>query len=363
VRGRRLRLRAVRHLKVRDDGEGRHDSRIPAPLALRSKPSRGGRDMIGRIDELIARLFAFFVLPVLNVTIVSLLVHWCVSDEYSVSSLVAKLDIGGVTQYFVNVLGALVSGNVDTIKDLAGRYSSQIATVSNIVAVVMVLTIIIVMVLLDRAIYYVNWIVPLDFDFDAATYGAQHRDDARVRGLYARLAEPFDFVMATGVVRSFLGEHSIDAVRMARRSALSRSQVIARTAFDYAKSYVCLLVIALLFSLFAPILKTASIAVCLAAAAAIACGYLIWYSNAYQALLEFDIDSFIWLRSYNQQDDRFVAASDVTDFGGAAAPIATPRLRDILYLKHQPAGVLYELYVLGRGLVSRFTRRQTRDGA
>ena len=321
--------------------------------------------MIGRIDELIQRLVSFFVLPVINVTIVSLLLHWCLADQYSVSSLIGKLDIGGITQYFANVLGALVSGNFDTIKDLAGRYSSQIATVSNIVAFVMILTIIVVMVLLDRAIYAVNWVVPLDFDFDPETYGAQHRGDARLRRLFFLLGQPFDFATAVGVVRSFLGEHSVDASRLARRNALARSLGIARTTFDYAKSYVCLLLVFWAAALAAPALKLGSITWLLGASLAIAVGYLIWYANAYQSLLEFDIDSFIAVRSYDARADRFVMPD-----GQGADPCAglsrapSRRLLDMLSLKHRPAGVLYELYGLGCGLVAwaRGLRARRRDG-
>jgi hypothetical protein len=314
--------------------------------------------MIGRIDELVQRLFAFFVLPVVNVTIVSLLLHWCLANEYSVSSLFAKLDIGGVTQYFANLLAAIFSGNFDTLKEMAGRYSNQIATVSNVVALVIFLTLVIVMFLLDRAIYYVNWFVPLDYEFDLAAYGALQCGDTRLRRLYALLGQPFDFATAAGVVRSFLGEHSVDAYRIVRRNALARSQSIARAGFDYAKSYVCLLVLALVFSFFTPVLKTASIAVCLAVAAAIALAYLIWYSNAYRELLEFDIDGFVWLRTYDQKDDRFVKApEDGFDPCSGLLHPASGRLLDIVYLKHHPAGVLYEIYELGRGLVSRLAVR------
>lgn len=318
--------------------------------------------MIGRIDELVQRLFAFFVLPVVNVTIVSLLLHWCLANEYSVSSLFAKLDIGGVTQYFANLLAAIFSGNFDTLKDLAGRYSNQIATVSNVVALVIFLTVVIVMFLLDRAIYYVNWFVPLDYDFDLAAYGAQQCGDARMRRLYSLLGQPFDFATAAGVVRSFLGEHSVDAYRIARRNALARSQSIARTGFDYAKSYVCLLVLALLFAVFTPVLKVSSIALCLATGSAIALAYLVWYSNAYRELLEFDIDSFIWLRTYDQKEDRFVTApADGPDLCSGLVQPASGRLIDMVYLKHHPAGVLYEIYGLGRSLISRLANRLSRQ--
>jgi hypothetical protein len=309
--------------------------------------------MIGRIDELIQRLFSFFVLPVLNVTIVSLLLHWCLADQYSVSSLVAKLDIGGITQYFANVLGAIVSGNFDTIKDLAGRYSNQIAAVSNIVALMVFLTIVILMFVLDRAIYAVNWIIPLDFNFDLASYGAQHCDDTRVRRLFSLLGQPFDFTAATGVVRSYLGEHSVDAYRVVRRNALVRSQGIARTGFDYAKSYVCLLVVAWLFALVAPVLKLSSITVLLAVGVVIGLAYLVWYANAYQELLEFDIDGFIALRFYDKGSDRFVKpAEEEADLcTGLARPVSNSLL-DTLCLKHHPAGMLYEIYGLGCRLVA-----------
>jgi len=309
--------------------------------------------MIGRVDELIQRLFSFFVLPVLNVTIVSLLLHWCLSEQYSVSALIAKLDIGGVTQYFANVLGAIVSGNFDTIKDLAGRYSNQIATVSNIVALIVFLTIVILMFLLDRAIYYVNWIVPLDYGFDLAAYGAQHCGDARIRRLFSLLDQPFDFAVATDVVRSFLGEHSVDASRVARRNTLARSLGVARTTFEYAKSYMCLLVLAWLIAMVAPVLKLSSITLLLAVTVAIALGYLIWYANAYQELLEFDIDSFIAMRSYDAGNDRFVKPpEDGPDLCAGLIQPASKRLLGMLHLKHHPAGVLYDIYELGRGLVA-----------
>lgn len=315
--------------------------------------------MMGRVDELIQRLFSFFVLPVLNVTIVSLLLHWCLADQYSVSSLIAKVDIGGLTQYFANVLGAIVSGNFDTIKDLAGRYSNQIAAASNIVALLVFLTIVILMFVLDRAIYYVNWIVPLDYDFDLATFGARHCGDARVRRLFSLLGQPFDFAAATGVVRSFLGEHSVDAYRAARRNMLARSQGIARTAFDYAKSYVCLLTLAWLFALVAPILKLSSITLLLAVSVVIAIACLIWYANAYQELLEFDLDCFIALRSYDEGNDRFVKpAEEGPDLCSGLAQPASHRLLDTLCLKYHPAGVLYEIYELGRSLAAWATARR-----
>jgi hypothetical protein len=309
--------------------------------------------MIGRIDELVQRLFSFFVLPVLNVTIVSLLLHWCLSDQYSVSALFATIDVGGLTQYFANLLGAIVSGNFDTIKELAGRYSSQIATVSNIVALLVFLTIVIAMFLLDRAIYCVNWLVPLDYEFDLATYGGRHCEDVRLRRLFSLLGQPFDFAAAIGVVRSYLGERSIDAYRVARRNALARSQAIARTGFDYAKSYTCLLFVAWLVALVSPLLKLSSITLLLVAAIVIALAYLIWYARAYQDLLEFDIDSFIALRAYDQAGDRFVKPSEegLDLCAGFVRPPAN-RLLDMLCLKHQPAGVLYEIYDLGRCVVA-----------
>lgn len=321
--------------------------------------------MVGRIDELIQRLFSFFVLPVLNVTIVSLLLHWCLADQYSISSLFSKVDIGGVTQYSANLLVAIFSGNLDTLKDLAARYSreiaavsSQIAAVSNVIAVVVFLTVVILMFLLDRAIYYVNWFVPLDYDFDLATYGAQQRDDTRVRRMYALLDHPFDFVLAVGVVRSFLSESSVDAYRIARRNSLLRTQNTARVGFEYAKSYVCLLLLAWLLAVTTPVLNLGSTTILLAAAIALALAYLVWYANAYRALLEFDVDSFVWFRSFDHQEDRFVKEPDAgEDLRAALVAPASGGFLAMFYLKHHPAGVFFELYCIGRSLVSRFAGR------
>jgi hypothetical protein len=317
--------------------------------------------MIGRLDEILKRLFAFFVAPLLNVIIISLILNLCLADNYSISALVSQLDVGGISKYITELLTALFSGNFDSLRDYLTRFSSQIAAVSTIVGILLILTIVLVMFLLDRAIYSISWLLPQDFEFDLKAYAAAHHADERIRRLYGLLGRAFDFRTAYGVLTSFLGEQSVDQERVVRRNELAKARSTSRIAFDYAVSYCCLLAAAWLFSIVqGGYFKVWPLTIALVVALLAALGYLIWYANACRDLVEFDIDSFIRLRLYSKQDDRFLSLPEPhADLAVALAdPAAARGLRGMLYLRHTPAGIMYEAYLIARRLLRPVLRRK-----
>jgi hypothetical protein len=313
--------------------------------------------MIGRLDEVLKRLFAFFVAPLLNVIIISVILNLCLSSSYSISALLSQLDFGGITKYITELLTALFSGNFDSLREYLTRFSSQIAAASTIVGILLILTIVLVMYLLDRTIYYVSWLIPQEFDFDLAAYATAHQNDERVRRLYALIGRPLDMDTAYGVARSYLGEQSIDEERIARRNALAKTRASARICFDYAVSYCCLLTAAWLFALFwHGYFALGPLSGVVAVALIIALGSLVWYANACRDLIEFEIDSFIRLRLYSKQEDRFLPLPEGRPAPQAADPGASRGLRGMLYLRHKPAGIFYECYALVRRLASSLFR-------
>jgi hypothetical protein len=315
--------------------------------------------VIGRLDEILKRLFSFFVAPLLNVIIISTILNLCLSPTYSIPALVSQLDFGGITRYITELLTALFSGNFDSLREYMGRFSNQIAAVSTIVAILVFLMIVLVMYLLDRAIYCASWFVPLDFELDLASYAAAHRADARLRRLYALVGQPFDVDTAYGVARSYLGESSIDEERITRRNALARTRATARLCFDYAVSYCFLLSLAWLFALVVHgYFRLAPLTLVLGIALVVAFSSLIWFANAAQDLVEFDIDSFVRLRLYNKQDDRFMPLRETEVALPPPDAGATRGLRGALYLRHQPAGILYAAYVIARRVMSAAFRRK-----
>ena len=119
--------------------------------------------MIGRLDEVLKRLFSFFVAPLLNVIIISLILNLCLADSYSISALVSQLDFGGITKYITELLTALFSGNFESLREYLTRFSSQIAAVSTIVGILLILTIVgDVSARPDDLL--VSWLIPQDFE-------------------------------------------------------------------------------------------------------------------------------------------------------------------------------------------------------
>jgi hypothetical protein len=317
--------------------------------------------MFRRIDVILMRLFAVFVAPLLNVVIISVILNLCLADNYSIKALVSTLDVGGLTRSITELLTALFSGNFDSLREYLTRFSGQIATASTFVAILLILLVLLVMYLLDRAIYYISWLIPQDFEFDLKAYAANQCADDRLRRLYGVLGRTFDFPTAYGVVMAFLGEQSIDQDRIARRHDLVRTRVSARIGFDYAVSYCCLLFAAWLFAiLHSGYFKLGPLTAVLVVALVAALGYLIWFANACRDLVEFDIDSFVRLRLYSKQNDQFLRLPEaVPDLCAALAdPAAARGLRGTLYLRHKPAGILYEAYVIVRRLPALLLRRK-----
>jgi hypothetical protein len=88
--------------------------------------------------------------------------------------------------------------------------------------------------------------------------------------------------------------------------------------------------------------------------------FLLWHANACQRLLEFDVDSFIRIRLYSRNDDRFLPLADPS--GDLCAELADPRasqgLRRALGLHYKPAGFLYEAFLIARELLPSTLRRR-----
>ncbi|MEA2988690.1 MAG: hypothetical protein QOG83_1401 [Alphaproteobacteria bacterium] len=318
--------------------------------------------MMGRLDEIAKRLFAAFVTPLINVIIVSLILNLCLSDQYSIPKLFANLDFGGLTKYISELLIAIFSGNFDTVRDFLTRYSSQIAAASTIVAILLILAIILVMFLLDRAIYYVSWLSPREVEFDLKAYAARHCAGERLRRLYGLIGRAFDFATAYGVVTSFLGEYSADQGRLSRRGELVRAHHASRVGFDYAVSYCILLLAAWVFALFARgYFSFWPLTMVLVVALLVALGDLVWHAHASQALVEFDIDSFIRLRLYGKADDRFLPLPDAgADLCSKLAAKTGTGFLGALNLRHKPAGIIYETYAILRHLFAPLFRRKAR---
>lgn len=303
--------------------------------------------MFGRFDEVISRLVSFFITPILNIAILSFMLTFMLAGQNKLATLFPQIDAGGLLAYVLNMVKLIFSGDYN-IEGVIRGSSQALVNLSSSLLLIVLLAFLIVIFLIDRTIYYLGWFVPFDFAFDLAAYGREHAGDRRVRQLYEVLGVDLDFRDAYGVVATYLGNRSSDPVRMKSRDGMIKSVNAAAATFCYLEAYLVILVAMFVYSIATGFFDLAWVALGLALTLFFGFCCAVWYSRSYQELIAHDIDSFVWLRCYDESAARFAPLAEraAPFLHTAHASGFVDRLLSPLYLTYSPSGIGYGLRLM-----------------
>ncbi len=286
--------------------------------------------MINKIDDIIRRLGAVFLFPLINILMVTLIVYSVTStDKHTIMAAASSASSG-----IIGALTELIEKNLTAIADALKAYKDAVQTISSILAATVFLVVVILVYLVDRTFFYIGYFMPPNFKFDLRSYETKARE-GRDRALKKIFKRPCDIVKIYGTIGAYLSHKNADQYRLARRNELVAGIEHATKIGSYVKAYTIFIVMLLIASAVWSV--RISPAGTLAAVLALAIVFLVkvWYvSRCYRALVNFDLDCFIWERSYNS-----AATLDAGLLEGAAIPSDPPNywlskwLQKNLYLR------------------------------
>jgi hypothetical protein len=285
--------------------------------------------MLDKLDDIIKRFVAVFLFPLINLLIMISITYFATStDTYSMSSKinVSVTSILGVSTDFIQT-------NLATISSALHDYQGAVQTIASASAAASLFIFVLAIYLIDRAVYYVGFFFPPSFEFDLKSYEAK-ASESRSAALKKIFKTPCEVAKCYGAIRAYLGHKNSDQYRLNQRNKFVQRIETAKTVLAYAKAYVFYLVVVFgsaLWSGGASWKGALGMFVLLVFILVMTVRYL---SFEYQTLINYDLDSFIWERSYNaEKPPNIGAALLLTDVSRPPYRWEPPFLRKRFYLK------------------------------
>ncbi|HEY1540969.1 MAG TPA: hypothetical protein VGG01_01045 [Xanthobacteraceae bacterium] len=310
--------------------------------------------MFKRIDEGLSKFFSVVVTPVCSVALLSVIVSISSNGVGGLAPVASRLGATGLVAYILNVGSAILNGQSDQLTAMIMEHDQALIKASGVFSIVALFVIGLAIYLIDRMIYYVGWIFPLDFAFDCDAYGEKHADSRRIGQLYKLLGSVhFPFSDAYGVVSTWLGSQGPGSYGLRRRPHMVARTELSLEWFYYAKGYAIIILLLFALSFAHPlygIFNREHLAWCVVASLAgmAFCAFL--YSHAYRDLVMHDVEHFIWISCYSADDRKSVEleCADVEFLRAPRMQGAIDRLLSPLMLKYDPSGLGYLLQLLLR---------------
>lgn len=294
--------------------------------------------MLDRLDDLLKRFSAFFLVPLVNIAGIGLIFYICTKAD--VGSAFSGDNIKGFVATVLGFMSGLFESSLASALAFAEKYSHQIQIVSFFILGSLFVIFVVLMYVFDRLTYYAGFLLPPAFDFDIRAYAHLRRTDERLvqldKTLRKAAAAPAGAAPAGedaairdlalpavyGMLRAYLGERNRDPYRIAFRSGLSKSIASIKTVSCYVKAYLLIAALLAAFSFMATGFSFWRAIGVIAVLLAILLLLISYYGKLFRQLVEYDIDSFIWDRCYNAHRAIDVsslvpgAAGDPGTFGG-----------------------------------------------
>jgi hypothetical protein len=321
--------------------------------------------MLTHLDDIIRRLSSFFLVPLVNVLLLSAIVFYCSRNRISLVELIPPINLGDGVQYFLDFLkektGTAEIRYDDFVRLFPGfaafttGITAFLASASWITFLFLIFLFFFIIYLIDRVIYVIGWLVPIDYEFDDDLYAAANVDDPRLIELYGLIDTVPAFSRLYGIVQAALWSTGFSRDSKERQSILSHIRA-ADDWFAYMKGYIALLAIGIFpLSLLAN-LDVWRLALCLTVALSGAALLTMRYAQLHQRLVEHDIDRFLSIELLSRADGKITVITpkpnpDVNALVAmrdervrALGPVG--RLLSKLYLRYQDSGVLFALRFL-----------------
>ena len=316
--------------------------------------------MLTQLDDVIRRLSSFFLVPLINVVLLAVIIWYCSRNRVSLVELIPHVDIGGGIQYFIDFLkeksGLTQIRQEDMMRLFPGvaafttGLTTFLASASWITFLFLTFLFFLIIYLIDRAVYVIGWLVPLDYEFDDDFYAAANATDERLTALYGLIDTAPPFSRLYGIVRAALWGSGFTRENKERQSILSHIRT-SDDWFTYTKGYMALLVIVLLPLAFLSLTDPWRIALCLLVAFLGAALLTIRYAQLHQMLVEHDVDRFLSVELLSRQNGRITVITPRPDPDmSALVALRNERVRALgpvsrllsrMYLRYQDSGVIY----------------------
>jgi hypothetical protein len=258
--------------------------------------------MIGRLDDILNKLAAVFLFPIVNLICISFIVYWC-ARGFNIAGLMQNVRLpGDLADERFGFVTRFVQDNLSVITGITSAYGKEIANLSFFMAGITSALLVLVVYLFDRLTFYMGYLFTPTFNFDIDRYGGAAANAARAQAVRAVFETEHALGATYGVIRAYLGEKNADANRLRYRASLLRSLQSSGVAITYIKSYALLTTFLLIYSLLfvSALSSLTTLIVLLLVIGALACA-LYYFSIGCRRLVDFDVDSFIWDRAYNTE--------------------------------------------------------------
>jgi hypothetical protein len=282
--------------------------------------------MLDKLDDIIKRFVAVFLFPLINMLIMVSITYFATStDKVKMSSK--------VSDFLTNILRAsadFIQTNLATISSALHDYHGTFETLTSASAAASLFIFVLTIYLIDRAVYYVGFFFPPNFEFDHKSYAAK-ASEGRSAALKKIFTTNCEVAKCYGAIRAYLGDKNTDQYRLNQRNKYVSRIEAARTVLAYTKAYIFYLLIVFVWSGGSSWIWSSIVLVFLLVVWGLTVGYL---SFEYRTLVEYDLDSFIWERSYSAEKTPNIDATLLlSDVGKPPYRWEPEFFREWLYLK------------------------------
>ena len=224
-----------------------------------------------------------------------------VSITYSVVDAETNKISTSAIGFLTSVLSAstnFIKSNLTAISSALGAYPSAVQTIASAFAAALFFVVVLAIYLVDRAVYYFGYFMPPNFRFDLSSFEGR-AGIGRVEALNAIFSKDCAISKCYGAIRAYLGHKNSDPNRINQRNKIVKGIETAKQVFAYVKAYIVYLVFLLIASHWGVAISAFGAPVTAAVLFVVFTIAIFYFSSAYQSLVKYDLDSFIWEQLYN----------------------------------------------------------------
>jgi predicted PurR-regulated permease PerM len=224
-----------------------------------------------------------------------------ISITYGVTNADTNRISASASNFLTSVISTstkFIESNLAAISSALGQYSGAVQTIASAFAAALFFIVVLAIYLIDRSVYYFGYFFPPNFRFDLSAF-EKEASVGRSEALTQIFSKECTVSKCYGAIRAYLGHKNLDTYRISQRNKIVNGIETAKQVFAYVKAYTVYVIVLLMASFGGIAISPLGATITIVTLILVLCVTVFYFSAAYQSLIKYDLDSFIWEQSYN----------------------------------------------------------------